>query len=159
MGFVRIQLALLATLMLPVAATAQHNPEGLQLRISPYTVHFSDSDEHKDAMGLSLARVAADGWMAGGAVFRNSFGQPCVYGFVGREYQNPFGWANTYWSWSAGVVYGYKPPFEDKVPLNKNGFSPVFVPSVGYRLRPDLALEVGMLGTSGLSFSVVMDLR
>ncbi|MBA2960908.1 MULTISPECIES: hypothetical protein [Ramlibacter] len=155
----RIHHALLAILLLPLAASAGYDPEGLQLRISPYTLHFSDSPEHKDAMGVSLARVRSDGWMFGGAAFRNSFGQPCVYAFGGREYQNPFGWADTYWSWTAGIVYGYKPPYDNKVPLNKNGFSPVIVPSLGYRLRPDLAVEVGMLGTSGLTFSVVMNLR
>jgi hypothetical protein len=128
------------------------------LQISPYALHFSPSPEHRNVYLLGAAAVRADGWLAGGAYFSNSFGQPSVYAFVGRKYVEPFGWERIYWTWTAGLLYGYVGPYKDKVPFNHNGFSPGFVPTVGYMLDARTSAQVALLGNSGLMFSVVYDL-
>jgi hypothetical protein len=128
-------------------------------QISPYTYHFTHDPAHTYVYLVGLSKIREDGWLAGGAFFRNSFGQPSAYGFVGRKYVEPWGYKDVYWSWTAGILYGYKPPYEDKVPLNVNGFSPGFIPTVGYQVTPRTAVAVSLLGDSGLMFSVVFDLE
>ncbi|RZU02357.1 hypothetical protein [Rivibacter subsaxonicus] len=128
------------------------------LQISPYTLHFSPSPDHQNVYLLGAAAVRADGWMAGGAYFSNSFGQPTVYAFVGRKYLEPFGWERVYWTWTAGILYGYVDDYRDEVPFNVRGFSPGFVPTVGYMLTPRTSVQVAILGTAGLMFSLVFDL-
>jgi hypothetical protein len=59
---------------------------------------------------------------------------------------------NVYSTVSAGIIYGYVGEFKDKVPLNIGGFSPVIVPSIGYRVSPQLGLEVTILGTAAVMF-------
>ncbi|NIT62327.1 MAG: ABC transporter ATP-binding protein, partial [Gammaproteobacteria bacterium] len=49
---------------------------------------------------------------------------------------------------SAGIIYGYRGKYKDKVPLNVGGFAPVVIPSVGYRLNDRFSLEVQFLGTA-----------
>src|SRR6476660_8724844 len=87
---------------------------GWELRLSPYTVHFS-KEPHADVYLAALAKVDERGWMVGGAAFRNSCGQPSAYVFAGQKYVQPWGGGRVYWSWTAGIVYGYKPPYDDKV--------------------------------------------
>jgi hypothetical protein len=44
-------------------------------------------------------------------------------------------------------------PYEDKVPLNHNGFSPAIIPSLGYKISPQDSLQMKILGNAGLMFS------
>lgn len=52
-----------------------------------------------------------------------------------------------------GLMYGYVAPYEDKVPFNHNGYSPIIVPSLGYRLTPKDALQVSLMGSAGMLLS------
>ena len=122
----------------------------------PFTLHRSYDPEHEYVWLVGVAKIRQDGWLAGGAYFSNSFGQPCGYGFVGRKYVEPWGWNKVYWMWTAGVLYGYKPPYDHKVPLVVHGFSPGFVPTIGYQVTPRVALQAAALGTSALMFGVVI---
>jgi len=131
---------------------------GWDLIFSPYTVHYSSSDDHKPVVLLGLVKGLEGRWLAGAAAFSNSFGQPSVYAYVGQRYLDPFGWEKWYLQWSAGIVYGYVDEFEDKVPLNYKGFSPGVVPSVGYRFSKHVYGELDFLGAAGLMFSVVFPL-
>jgi hypothetical protein len=162
----RIQPYLVAPLLLtcgPVAASSgwdgdrERDQRGVLVLASPYTFHYSEADpdeKRQRAWLFGVVGVRADGWLAGGAAFENSFGQPCAYGFVGRRYVEPFGWRNVYWTWTAGVVYGYRPPYQDKLPVNLNGWAPVVIPTVGYQLTRQLSAEFIVLGTSALMFSI-----
>ena len=107
----------------------------------------------------ALAKVDERGWMAGGAAFRNSFGQPCTYIFAGRKYVQPWGWDRVYWSWTAGIVYGYKPPYDDKVPIHFGDFSLGFIPTVGYQLTKNVSAELALIGTAGLMFNIALALK
>jgi hypothetical protein len=113
----------------------------IEVQFSPYTYHFSQSDEHRNVVALALSSVDRSGWLWGGAYFRNSFGQPCAYLFGGRKYEEPFGLSRVYWSWTAGILYGYKPPYEDKVPFNHNGSLPSAIASLPVWARRCLCWE------------------
>jgi len=132
---------------------------GWELHLSPYTYHFSNDTKHSDVYLAALAKVNESGWMVGGAAFQNSFAQPCVYVFGGRKYVEPWGWEHIYWSWTAGILYGYKPPYEHKVPFNHNGFSPGFIPAVGYQFTPKVSGEVALLGTSAIMFNIAFQFK
>ena len=165
------RVAIAAAVLLASSATGPAAADGLrwdgsherdlsawEWQYSPYTYHLSNDSQHTSVQLLGVARIRKGGELAGGAYFINSFGQPCVSAFVGRKYVEPWGWKDVYWSWTAGVIYGYKPPYEDKVPLNVHGFSPAFVPAIGRQLTPDVAVQVALLGKSGVMFSLVLDI-
>jgi hypothetical protein len=165
-AFATAAIALFAALPWPAAHAAgpgwdgvhDRDLSGWELHLSPYTYHYHYDPNHTNVYLAGLTKLNENGWMVGGAAFQNSFGQPCVYAFGGRKYVEPWGWDRVYWSWTAGIIYGYKPPYEHKVPLNHNGFSPGFIPSMGYQLTPKVSAEVSLLGTAGVTFSVVFKL-
>jgi hypothetical protein len=126
-----------------------------ELSLSPYTVHFHPSDEHRPVVQVGLMKGLEDRWLAGGAVFSNSFGQPSAYVFAGQRYVNPFGWEKWYLQWTGGILYGYVGQYKDKVPFNYKGFSPGFVPSIGYQFSDRIYGELDLLGNSALMFTVV----
>jgi hypothetical protein len=135
---------------------AQENPSsGYSLYASPYTFHWSDENkaQHKPVFAFSLSRQLPNDRFCGFSLFRNSFGQPSAYAFTGWNWPQPFSsMPNVYATVSAGIIYGYVGEFKDKVPLNIGGFSPVIVPSIGYRVSPQLGLEVTILGTAAVMF-------
>lgn len=116
---------------------------------SPYTHHWSHDDDHKHVYLLSLSRRLPNNRSCGLALFSNSFGQPSAYAFAAKTFPNlSTRWPELYATVSAGVIYGYVGKYKNKVPLNVAGFSPVIVPSVGYRINDRFALEVQLLGTA-----------
>ena len=165
-----IRRAAITAVLLASSATGPAAAEGLhwdgsherdlsawEWQYSPYTYHLSNDPSHTNVRLLGVARIGKNGEMTGGAYFINSFGQPCWSAFVGHKYVEPWGWKNVYWTWTAGVMYGYKPPFDKKVPINIQGFSPFIVPAIGRQLTPDVAAQVALLGNSGVMFSLVFD--
>lgn len=132
--------------------------KGWDLVFSPYTYHYSYSSDHKPVVLLGLTKGLEGRWMAGGAVFSNSFGQPSAYLFAGQRYVNPFGFENWYLQWNAGLLYGYVGEYQDKVPYNHNGFSPGLVASIGYQFNKQVYAEIDVLGGAGLMFSMVFPL-
>ena len=148
-----LSLLLLAALA-PTRAAVQSAKLGqLEANTSPFTLHFTRSDNHRPVWLLGLTNVAADGTVVSGAVFSNSFGQPCVTAQWGQRYLGLFGLTERdkwYWQWTVGPVYGYMAPYNKKVPLNYRGLSPVVIPSLGYQLTDRAALQFTLLGNSAL---------
>jgi hypothetical protein len=142
----------------PSAALAQPaesmfgGPGHWRLALSPYTFHFNPSDDHRSVWAIGVERQADTGWLYGGSYFRNSFGQPSGYLYLGQRYEQLFGRPPLYFQWSAGLLYGYRGEFKDKVPLNYNGFSPGALVSLGWELNRQSALQVNLLGDAGLMF-------
>ena len=121
--------------------------------VSPYSVHFSSSPDHKYVWLVGVERERSDGTITGAAYFSNSFGQPTGYIYPwGGVSKNILGVEHLYAKWTAGLLYGYKAPYEDKVPLNHNGFSPAVVPAVGYELAGGNKVQLNLFGTAGLMF-------
>jgi len=129
-----------------------------EILASPYTLHWSRSSEHKNVYLLSIERYrpAASSWVKadetfwGLSVFRNSFGQPSAFAYLGYRRNHLFGHQEISFKLSGGILYGYKEPYENKVPLNYHGLSHGIIPSVDYRLTSNDSIQIGVLGTAGL---------
>lgn len=50
---------------------------------------------------------------------------------------------------TAGIIYGYKGEYADKVPLNHNGYSPGLIPTLGYQMTARDSLQFMVLGNAG----------
>ena len=128
---------------------------------SPYTIHWGADEEglHEPVYMIGAERQRPDGWLFGGTYFSNSFGQPSVYFYVGEKVTNFSPWDKLFFQWTAGILYGYKYPYEDKVPFNVSGFSPGATVSLGWQLNREVSVQAIALGTAGLMFQFAFDLR
>jgi len=132
----------------------------LTIQVSPYSYHFSPSDEHENVYMVGLEREHAGGKLDGVVFFSNSFGQPSVYLYpFGGVYHNLFGVEPLSFKWTAGLLYGYVEPYEDKVPFNYNGFSPGVVLALAYEFHPGWSVQLDALGNSGLMLQLNMALK
>ena len=130
-----------------------------RLNFSPYTYHFSRTPDHKQVWLLGAERQYADSTLLGGAFFSNSFGQPSAYVYGGKHLTNFTRFEPLYAQWTVGVAYGYKGQYENKVPLNYRGFSPVGVVSMGWQFTPTYSAQLNLLGSAALMFQVSASLR
>jgi hypothetical protein len=127
--------------------------------VSPYTQHWRPSDEHRHVWAFGAERAGPDGRFWGLSYFTNSFGQPSAYAFIGQRYSGVLGQPSMYVQWSGGIMYGYTGKYQSKVPLNVRGFSPGFVPSLGFQITPRTSLQYNLLGDAGVMFQVTHDWR
>lgn len=119
------------------------------------THHWSDNPKHvKHNVVLNLEYERIDGWIIGGAQFRNSFGQPSQYVYVGRRFRPLSIAPNLYLKITGGAVHGYKDEFRNKIPFNGSGVAPVILPSIGYDFGRRFSSEVVIFGTSGVMWTV-----
>ena len=103
---------------------------------------------------LGAERERADGALAGVTLFSNSFGQPSTYVFPwGKVYRDVMGYPGVFAKWTAGLLYGYKSPYENKVPLNHDGYSPGFIPAVGWESSRFQA-QLNFLGNAGVMYQM-----
>jgi hypothetical protein len=132
------------------AAQPAHRGE---LTISPYTLHWNQNPEHKKVVLIALDEQIPGDRLCGISVFSNSFGQPSVYVYAGQQYNHLLGVPQLFAKVTAGLMYGYVAPYENKVPLNYKGFNPAIIPALGYKLTPHDSVQVKFLGTAALMFS------
>lgn len=128
------------------------------MQTSVWTTHFSPVPEHnnqQDLLGIELHN--REGWLAGGAFFKNSFEQPTVYAYVGREvaFWQPRPSLQVRGKLTAGLIHGYKGEYQNKIPFNRYGTAPAALPSIGARwgrVESDLILfgTAGMMLTFGI---------
>jgi hypothetical protein len=140
-------------------STGWDNGSKWRVITSPYTYHFSRNPDHRHVYLLGLERRRADGFIVGGAGFDNSFGQPSAYVYVGQRFDRLADTDRLFAEVTGGLLYGYKPPYNHKVPLNYHGFSPAIVPAVGWQFTPLLSAQVNFLGTSALMFQFAAEFR
>jgi hypothetical protein len=124
-----------------------------EISFSPYTHHWSRSPEHKHVVLVSLDEQLPGNRLCGVSLFSNSFGQPSVYVYAGQQFNGVLGVPRLFVKLTAGILYGYVQPYEDKVPLNHNGFSPAIIPAIGYQFTPQDSVQLNVLGNAGLMFS------
>ena len=130
-----------------------------RLGMSPYTYHWSRDPDHRDVYMIGLERQNADKVVWGASYFRNSFGQPSGYLYGGKRYDSIFSFDKLFAQWTVGLLYGYKPPYDHKVPLNHNGYSPGAVLSLGWQFTPTYSAQVNVLGNSALMFQFSADFK
>ena len=126
---------------------------------SPYTHHYSRDSAHRDVYMLGLEKQYPHGFVLGGVFFRNSFGQPSAFAYAGKRLRGFIAEERLFAQVGAGVLYGYKAPYADKVPLNYKGFSPGAVFSVGWQFTPMWSTQLNLLGNSAVMFQVSADFR
>jgi hypothetical protein len=127
---------------------------------SPLTIHYSSSPDHRAVYSLGVERQYPSGYLFGAAAFRNSFGQPSMYAYAGKRFDAPFASVpQLFFQVSAGVLYGYKEPYEDKVPFNHHGVSPGAVGAVGWEFTHAISAQINVLGDSAFMFQLSFDLR
>ena len=143
----------------PLSADQGKESARWYLTLSPYTKHYYPKPIHKYVWLAGIERYEADNSFMGAAFFNNSFGQPSVYLYPwGQVYPNFWGYEKLTAKWSAGLIYGYVDPWEHKVPLNHNGFSPGFVPALSWKLGSGYEAQVSFPGGAGLMFHVQVPL-
>ena len=154
--------AQLAGSALAQTASAADSGKGnlLSLQLSPYTRHNTYDDAHKNVIAVGLEREYPNGKLDGISLFRNSFGQTSAYLYPwGGVYHSIGGIQPLSFKWTAGLLYGYKEPYERKVPLNYKGFSPGAVISLAYELKPGWSAQVNMLGTAAFMLQLNVQLN
>lgn len=124
-----------------------------KLTFSPHTHHWKHSPEHKPVVMLAVDQKLPGDRFCGLSLFNNSFGQPSVYLYAGQKFNRVLGVQRLFAEVTAGMLYGYVEPYENKVPLNHNGFSPAIIPSIGYQLSLQDSLQIQILGTAGIMLS------
>jgi hypothetical protein len=130
------------------------------LQLSPYTVHFNPKTEHRPVRLIGVERELENGKIQGAAVFSNSFGQDSAFLYPwGGVYKDIWGVRDLSFKWMGGVIYGYKPPYENKVPGNYKGFSPGLIPALHYQFTPRWSGQLNWLGTAGIMFAVNAELN
>lgn len=139
---------------------AWHNGPGhWRLALSPFSLHFSNNPEHRYVWAIGMERQRPDNWLAGASYFSNSFGQPSAYVYLGKRFPALLNTPQLFGQVSAGVLYGYKGAYKDKVPLNFNGFSPGLLVSAGWQFTPRVSATAHMLGTAGLMVQLAYELN
>ena len=133
----------------PPAREAAVQPGAWTLSLSPFTHHWHVDPTHRHVYLAGLERAGPVGSFIGLSLFRNSFGQPSAYAYRGWRWRPWDAHPALYAKLSVGVIYGYLPPYNNKVPLNYHGFSPVVIPALGYQLSDRDAIQVNFLGTAG----------
>lgn len=142
------------------AASQTEQGSRLRLQLSPYTEHFTYDTEHRDVLMIGVEREHPDARIDGISLFTNSFGQPSVYLYPwGGVYHAIGGISRLSFRWTAGLLYGYVAPYQNKVPLNYKGFSPAVVPALAYEFMPGWLAQVDMLGTAGLMLQLSVALN
>jgi hypothetical protein len=117
--------------------------------IGPYTWHLNEKPEFQYVWAVAIERQRDDLWLYGASYFSNSFGQGCGYLYMGRQHRELFDVPQLYFQWSVGLLYGYKPPYQHRVPLNVDGFSPAAVVSIGWQIDDQFAVQLNKVGASG----------
>lgn len=131
----------------------------LTLKFGPGVYHFKKSDEHNNQPWLvGAAWEFSSRWNVGGAHFRNSFGQPSQYLYVGKRWFPQALPDPLYVNLTGGIMLGYKEPFADKIPFNHSrGVAPAILPAFGYQFERS-NVQLIPLGTAGVIVTFGLDL-
>lgn len=151
---------LIIVLLAPALARADRFEPADEIVVATnvYNVHYHYSPEHLAYSPLINAEWRRhSGWIVGGALFLNSFGQFTQFGYAGYLWNFGPGDSGFYGKIVGGVLHGYTGKYANKVPFNHGGFSPGVIPTLGYRfghLRIDTQIEwnVGLALTVGWAF-------
>ncbi len=130
------------------------------LIVSPFTQHFRHSSEHEYVWLVGAERERAGGSLAGAAYFTNSFGQPSAYIYPwGKTFRHLVDNSPLYAKLTAGLLYGYKAPYEDKIPFNVDGFALAVIPALGWEYRGRQQLQLNFLGFNGVMLQFSLPVR
>jgi hypothetical protein len=134
-------------------AVAWDEDNKLQIQFGAYTHFGGDDDEYEGPPILfNFEAIRPDNFVYGLSLFNNSFGQFSQYAYIGKRWNLPKIYKHLNVKLTGGILHGYKDPYEDKVPLNHNGWSPGMVPSIGIQ-KGRFAIDLVVFGTAGMMLS------
>lgn len=126
-------------------------------QFGPYTQHYNDDPDHENYTRMfGLEWEFRPQWIAGASTFRNSFSQHSQYVYAGKRWPLTVLGENAYFKLSGGLLLGYKRPYDDKIPFNRNGIALAAVPAVGYQFGRFNA-QFNILGTAGFLITFGVD--
>ena len=131
-------------------AVDNDEPNHWRIAFSPYTRHWRYNAEHRHVWAIAIERVLPDSWFVGTSFFKNSFGQPSNYVYVGRKHEGMLGVAPLFVAWSGGLMYGYTGKYQSKVPLNLGGYSPALLLSAGWQFDRRTSTQLNLLGDAAV---------
>lgn len=130
----------------------------VMLQFAPSAYHYHNKPEYAEHCWLVGGEYLwPNGWLAGYAYFNNSFNQKSHYAYGGYSWKlSGDASRNWYLKLAAGVVVGYRDPYEDKIPFNHNGVAPGAIPAVGYQFDR-FNVQLNAIGTAGLMITFGYD--
>jgi hypothetical protein len=138
------------------------------LMAAPLTLHYSDinrdanstDEKHKYVWLLGAEKMMTDRYFAGAAFFSNSFGQPTQYVYAGAKFRPIDDTPKFFTKVSAGVIHGYKAPYDKKIPVNTpSGWGLAIIPSIGWDFNEQSAVQLNVLGAAGLMLQMNVTLK
>jgi len=141
------------------ACAAAADSGTLTLKFGPGVYHWRSDPDHNDrTLLVGASWEFPSQWSVGGAFFRNSFHQPSQYFYMGKRWFLDSLPDAVYVKVTAGVLLGYKEPYDRKVPLNHaRGIAPAVLPALGYQYKRT-NVQLIPLGTAGLMMTFGVDL-
>lgn len=130
----------------------------VMVEVGPYVYHRIDNTEHNQWPRLiGVEYETASNWLLGATSFRNSYYQDAALLYGGKRWFVTPVSENLYVKVAAGLVYGYKDPYSDKLPINShNGYGLAILPAVGYQFgRANVQLV--FLGTTAAAITFGYD--
>ncbi len=129
----------------------------VMLQTGPYVVHWSSSTDHNNWPWLvGVEWESASRWEIGAAYFRNSFDQPSWYIYAGKRWFLHSENQGLYAKLTGGPLYGYRDPYEDKIPVNHDGLGLVVLPAIGYQYQRANA-QIVFIGSAGIMLTFGYD--
>lgn len=130
----------------------------LQLNFGPYIYHYSTHPRRNPYPWYTgLEWESSSRWEIGGAVFNNSYHQPCGYLYGGKRFIYGSDDEHLFLKVTAGAIIGYFPPYEDKIPVNLNGLGLGIIPALGYK-KGRATIQVAILSVSALMLNIGYDI-
>ena len=153
-----IALAALCTCKLTAHADVFTDGDQVMLQIGPYVVHRDNDTAHNNEPNLvGVEWESASRWELGASYFKNSFNQPCGYVYGGKRWFWKSADDGLYLKVTAGPIYGYKEPYEDKIPVNNShGLGFAIIPAIGFQYKRANA-QLVILGGAGVMLSLGYD--
>jgi hypothetical protein len=143
---------------LPASAGVFVDGDLIMVQGAPNAIHYNKSPDHVQYSWLLGAEwQSPDRWLAGVSRFENSFGQSCEYVYGGYVWPIAAIDPRVYVKLAVGIIFGYKEPYENKIPFNNNGVAfPIPLPAIGFK-QDRWNVQLNILGSAGLMITVGYD--
>ncbi len=129
----------------------------VMLEFGPYVWHRVDNSDHNQWPPYVGAEwESGSHWLLGAAAFENSYYQDAAYVYAGKRWFIDRVDPNLYVKLSAGLIYGYKDPNEERLPVNNNGYGLGIIPALGYQYGHAHA-QIALLGFAAVGFTFGYD--
>ena len=132
--------------------------ERVSVIFGPVTYHYSHNPEHNSFPWFTAIELeSASRWELGGALFNNSFSQPCGYLYGGKRWIAGSPDEHFFVKLTGGALIGYVKPYDKKIPVNADGLGLGVIPAVGYKYKR-ASTQFVILGTAGFMLTLGYDL-